>query len=342
VATPTPKPDLPPIPAHPAKGKVAGRTFDVEQATINNGVLAFVQGGGANAVEIALDLRTKRWDVPASRTFKVLKQTKGELPQVTVRVTEAGQRLAPQSYGDRYTMFLELGAEKDKKLPGKIHLALPDEQESVIAGTFEAQVKGFRIIDGKPDLSADSIETLQYLVLHELLKGDPERPVKDVAFYDARVEAGQGGGAPTGFADVDYRVGDSPMATERWQFVKENDAWRVRGQLRTSELDEAHPLKPPSAKEAPAALIHAAAKRLETQVKKKPGQGVYSAVLSARHSDKTKIGVAEINYRPQRNAEPLQVAYLFRWKGNGWVLERELDKRESVNLDTGRIERAKK
>jgi hypothetical protein len=132
------------------------------------------------------------------------------------------------------------------------------------------------------------------------------------------------------------------MATERWQFVKENDAWRVRGQLRTSELDEAHPLKPPSAKEAPAALIHAAAKRLETQVKKKPGQGVYSAVLSARHSDKTKIGVAEINYRPQRNAEPLQVAYLFRWKGNGWVLERELDKRESVNLDTGRIERAKK
>jgi hypothetical protein len=49
-----------------------------------------------------------------------------------------------------------------------------------------------------------------------------------------------------------------------------------------------------------------------------------------------------VNYRPSRDAEAVQLAYLFRLKGNGWALERELDKKEKVNVDTGKIERARK
>lgn len=337
-----PKLDIPPIPAQPAQGKVGGKAFSVAKAAIENGVLTLTQGAGGDSVEIAIDLRTKRWDVPAGRTIKVLKQTQGELPQITLRVVESGQRLAPQTYKDKYIMLLELGAEKDKQLPGKIHMALPDEQESKIAGTFDAQIRGFRIINGKPDLSADSVETFQYLVFRELLKDDPEKAVQDVTFFDARIDTSKASGPATGYMEIDYRVGQSPLTTERWQFVKENGEWRVRAKLRTSEIDEAHPLNPPSAKDAPAALLYLAAKRLEAQVQKKPDQGIYTPSLVARHSDKHKIGVAEVGYRPARNAEPVQVAYLFRFKGNAWVLERELGKREKVNVDSGRIEQAKK
>lgn len=337
-----PKPDVPPIPMQPAKGKVAGKPFTVDRATVENGVLTLYHGAAGNAVEIAIDLRTKRWDVPAGRNFKVLKQTKGELPRVALRVTDAGQLLAPQVYADKYTMVLELGAEKDKKLPGKIHLALPDEQESQVAGTFDAEVRGFRIINGKPDLSADSVETLQYLVFRELLKDDPEKALNNVAFYDAHINAASGTTA-TGYLEVDYRVGEAAPTTQRFQFVKEQDEWRVRGTLRSNEVDEAHPLAVPGPKDAPAVLIYLAAKRLEAQVaKNKPEHGVYAATFTARHNDKSRLGVTEVSYRPSRDAEPVSLAYLFRLKGNGWTLERELDKKEKVNVDTGRIERARK
>ncbi len=336
-----PKPQVPPIPAQPAKGKVAGKPFTVESASIENGVLTLSQGVGADVVEIALDLGTKRWEVPAGRNFKVLKQTKGELPRVTLRITEAGQALAPQVYAEGYTLLLELGAEKDKKLPGKLRLTLPDEQESVVAGTFDAQVRGFRLIDGKPDLSADSIETLQYLAFRELLREDPEKAISDVTLHDARIDAA--GKVPSGFLDMDYRLGGGAPTAQRFQFAKENDAWRVRGTLRANEVPEAHPQEAPGAKEAPAVLVYLAAKRLESAVAKhKPEHGIYRAEFSARHSDKTRLGVTEVSYRPQRDAAPVKVAYLFRLKGNGWVLERELDGKERVNLDTGRIERAKK
>jgi hypothetical protein len=337
-----PKPDVPPIPMQPAKGKVAGKPFTVDRATIENGVLTLFHGGEGNAVEIAVDLRTKRWDVPAGRNFKVLKQTKGDVPRVALRVTDAGQLQAPQVFGDNYTMVLEFGAEKDKKLPGKIHLALPDEQASQVAGTFDAEVRGFRIINGKPDLSADSVETLQYLVFRELLKDDPEKVLNNVAFYDAHLDTGSGKNA-TGYLEVDYRVGEGAPTMQRFQFVKEQDEWRVRGTLRGNQIDEAHPLAVPGAKDAPAVLIYLAAKRLEGQVaKKKPEQGIFGATFTARHSDKTKVGVTEVNFRPSRDAEAVQLAYLFRLKGNGWTLERELDKKEKVNVDTGKIERAKK
>jgi hypothetical protein len=337
-----PKPDVPPIPMLPAKGKVGGKPFTVERATIENGVLTLFHGGEGNAVEVAVDLRTKRWDVPAGRNFKVLKQTKGDLPRVALRVTDAGQLQTPQVYGENYTMVLELGAEKDKKLPGKIHLALPDEQGSQVAGTFDAEVRGFRIINGKPDLSADSVETLQYLVFRELLKDDPEKILNNVAFYDAQIDAGSTKNA-TGYLEVDYRVGEAAPTMQRFQFVKDQDQWRVRGTLRGNQVDEAHPLAAPGAKDAPAVLIYLAAKRLEGQVaKKKPEHGIYGATFTARHSDKTKVGVTEVSYRPSRDGEPVQLAYLFRFKGSGWALERELDKKEKVNVDTGKIERAKK
>jgi hypothetical protein len=41
----------------------------------------------------------------------------------------------------KYTMKIEFGTAKDGKIPGKIHLRMPDEAGSFVVGTFEAEIK---------------------------------------------------------------------------------------------------------------------------------------------------------------------------------------------------------
>lgn len=38
-------------------------------------------------------------------------------------------------------MRLEFGTTKNGKIPGKIHLRLPDEAGSFVVGSFEAEIK---------------------------------------------------------------------------------------------------------------------------------------------------------------------------------------------------------
>ena len=38
-------------------------------------------------------------------------------------------------------MKLEFGTAKNGKIPGKIHLRLPDDAGSFVVGTFEAEIK---------------------------------------------------------------------------------------------------------------------------------------------------------------------------------------------------------
>jgi hypothetical protein len=38
-------------------------------------------------------------------------------------------------------MKQEFGTANDGKIPGKLHLRLPDEERSFVIGTFEAEIK---------------------------------------------------------------------------------------------------------------------------------------------------------------------------------------------------------
>ena len=47
----------------------------------------------------------------------------------------------PTNYLNGYSMKQEFGTAKDGKIPGKLHLRLPDEERSFAIGTFEAEIK---------------------------------------------------------------------------------------------------------------------------------------------------------------------------------------------------------
>jgi hypothetical protein len=47
----------------------------------------------------------------------------------------------PTNHLNGYSMKQEFGTANDGKIPGKLHLRLPDEERSFVIGTFEAEIK---------------------------------------------------------------------------------------------------------------------------------------------------------------------------------------------------------
>ncbi len=336
-AAPASKSEAAPIPTYPAKGQVAGKPFEPEATVLEGGELAFVQSKEPQTA-IRIRLAAPKWETPAGKKFKYT-PAGANAAIVTVNRMEAGE-MKQQTFSDKYSLLLEFGQEKERKLPGKLQLALADDVKTTLAGTFEAEIKGFRIVDGKPDLTADSTETLEYLALKELLKDDPDKQLEVIALRDGRYSADATGKNRVGYLEVEYRVGQGSAEIKRFQFVKDPD-WKVRGPLALTEIDEAHPVAAPGPKDAPErVLAYLAAKRLEADVKKKsPKKGIYSASFVTRHNAKNKVGVAEVTYKLEPNGQPTKAAYLFRLKQNGWALDRELNAKEKVNVDSGKIEK---
>jgi hypothetical protein len=329
------QPAPPAIPATPARGQVHGKDFAVDKATLQGGSLTLQETQGA--AEVRITRLYNNYEVPAGKTFKVAAQPKGDAPVIEVfTVGASGPRM--DAFSDKYTLTLEFGKEKDRKIPGKLSLTLPGEAKTKVAGTFEAAITGFRIVDGKPDLSADDTETLGYLALREILKDDPDKVLADPLLRDMRINTE---GVPSGYVEAVYGVAGGAPVVQRFQFVKEKGEWRVMRTLRTDQIHEAHPVQVPGAKDKPDALFpYLAARKLEADTNKKnPKKGIFVSAITARHSDKHKVGDAVITYRVEGSDQPQTVTYLFRQKTGGWVLDRTLGAKERLNLENGRIEK---
>lgn len=340
--TAPPKAETPAIPQQPASGEIHNAAFTVESADIENGVLTLRQGARSSATEVQLFLKTRSWHVPAERRVQVSATAgaTGDIPKIRLRWHEDGKPEPNQSeFADNYTLNLNLGKVKDGKLPGKIYLALPDSKNQ-IAGTFTADVRGFHFIDGKPDLSSDSVDTLQYLALHEVLKNDPNMQLEDVAFRQGHYSVTASDVPPSGYIEIQYRVGDAAPVARKFQFAKEQDQWRIVGTLHPDQLDAAHPREAPGPKDPPERLFpFLAARKIEAEVQKRqPGALLAASPFATRYNEKKKIGVVDVGYKVGDEA-PVQTAFLFRLGGKGWKLERELKHTEKVNLASGKIER---
>lgn len=329
------------IPNQPARGEVQKAAFVVEAAEFENGVLTLRQGKDAATTEIKLFLHTQPWHVPEQQSIKIAGQGSApDAPLIRIRWNESGQKAPRQrDFAEKYTLRLEFDRARDRKLPGKIYLQLPDEDKSQVAGTFTADIRGFRFIDGKPDLTVDSIDTLQYLALREVLKDDPDKAINDPAFRQGRYDAS--GSPPTGSLDLEYRARDATVA-QRFQFAKEQGAWRVTRMLRPDQIDEAHPYRVPGAKDAPERVFaYLAAKRVEADAQKQaPGRALNATEFATRYNEKRKIGVTEVSYKVG-DTQPVRKTFLYQLKSNGWVLVRELGRKERVNLTTGKVETAR-
>ena len=126
-------------------GLISGTNFVAENCRLDGTgsalVLQFFQGTqAAPDREIIVYLHLKAGEKIDGRTFTITPDMKGAgVPGVAKR-WKADPRYAPrlQNYATGYAMKLELGQMAGGKLPGKIFIALPDPEKSVIAGVFQA------------------------------------------------------------------------------------------------------------------------------------------------------------------------------------------------------------
>jgi hypothetical protein len=135
------------IPSGRVNGSISGTNFIADTARVdpvaNAQVLRLLQGQVPSPDrEVMIYLHLKPGEKIGGQTLNVSPDMAGTgVPQVTKR-WKTNPKFAPQnkSFTSGYALRLELGQQADGAVPGKIFLALPDADQSVVAGTFKAVI----------------------------------------------------------------------------------------------------------------------------------------------------------------------------------------------------------
>lgn len=133
------------IPDGPVNGMISGGEFVPDLMRIETvgaaQVLRLTQGSPTTPDrEILVYLHLRPGDKLSGHTLTIAEDQKGgDVPQVIKRWTPK-PGFAPQykAFPTGYAMKLELGQLANGALPGKIYIALPDAEQSVVGGAFSA------------------------------------------------------------------------------------------------------------------------------------------------------------------------------------------------------------
>ena len=135
------------IPEGRVNGAISGTNFVADTARIDPvgtaQVLRFLQGSAVSPDrEIMVYLHLKAGEKLGGQTLSISQDMRGVgVPQVTKR-WKTNPKYAPtlKSFSTGYAMKLELGQVTNNLVAGKIFVALPDTEQTVVAGTFNATV----------------------------------------------------------------------------------------------------------------------------------------------------------------------------------------------------------
>jgi len=130
------------IPSGKANGTISGSPFVIDRAYLQKlptgYALTVRQGTGFQADrEVLISLPLKPSENLDARTWKIGTSTTNTNPRVTKRWL-AGGRQQTKVYTNGYVLTLEFGRSTIDGLPARIFVALPDEEKTVVGGSFEA------------------------------------------------------------------------------------------------------------------------------------------------------------------------------------------------------------
>jgi len=130
------------IPSGKANGTISGSPFVIDRAYLQKMPTGYAltvrQGGGYQADrEVLISLPLKPSENLDARTWKIGPSTTNTSPRITKRWM-AGGRQYTKVYTNGYVLTLEFGKSSMDGLPARIFVALPDEEKTVVGGSFEA------------------------------------------------------------------------------------------------------------------------------------------------------------------------------------------------------------
>lgn len=130
-----------PFPESRAAGWVSGRSFNLEKATVQGGILTLRQGTKTPAeIAVTIHLFARQGEDLAGQEINIdAGRTNG--PKVTLRWKDEAQQSVTRTYRIGYAMKIEFGAVAGGALSGKVYLCIPDDAKSCLAGTFSAEIR---------------------------------------------------------------------------------------------------------------------------------------------------------------------------------------------------------
>ena len=130
------------FPDTPAAGSLRGNGFNAEKVSIQGGVLSFRQGKRWTpelALTVALPARSP--EELSGRTIEFPTNHPSALPRVSVRWKDEEAEHRKDEFAQGFALKVSFGQVAKGRLPGEIYLCLPDASRSVLAGTFDAEIK---------------------------------------------------------------------------------------------------------------------------------------------------------------------------------------------------------
>jgi len=130
------------IPEDPVTGRIAGAGFGLERTTIERGALSLRQGKTwPSDLGITIVFFSQTPEELGGRTIEVTPDRSPPLPRVIRRWKTADGEAHSREFEQGYALKAVFDKPKDGRLAGRIYLALPDEEQSFISGTFSAEIR---------------------------------------------------------------------------------------------------------------------------------------------------------------------------------------------------------
>lgn len=130
------------IPEETAAGGLHGSGFFCERATLLGGSLTLRQGKSWPP-DLGVTVKTfaRQGQELSGKTIEVGPERPEPLPQITLRWKDDQEQARTRIFTSGYALKMIFGEAVDTRIPGKIFLSLPDEEKSVVAGTFDADIR---------------------------------------------------------------------------------------------------------------------------------------------------------------------------------------------------------
>jgi len=125
-----------------AVGKIHGKGFFCERATLTGGNLTLRQGASGTAdLGVSIQFFVQAGEELSGKKIEILADRQPPLPKVTLRWKDENWKGVTQTIQSGYALQIAFDNAENGRISGKLYLSTPDDLKSVVAGTFNAEIR---------------------------------------------------------------------------------------------------------------------------------------------------------------------------------------------------------
>jgi hypothetical protein len=130
------------FPDRVASGNVHGSGFLCEHATLQGGNLTLRQSSsGSQDLGISVILFAQQGEELSGKTVVISPDQTPPLPRVVLRWKDEAQQRKSRTFNSGYALKVEFDQASGGRISGRIYVCFPDDVKSVVAGTFDAEIR---------------------------------------------------------------------------------------------------------------------------------------------------------------------------------------------------------